>query len=221
MPTSRDRAGFSLVEMLTVLAIIGIVSALAVPNLLRWQLREDTRSHAGKIARVLSLARATAMRRGAPTFVLFNGPGIPQSAAGEFAMIVEDNDGDFLIGPTDNWTNFQKDDGIAQEVVGYGMGGGTPMEPGAPLAPEDNAAGNLGALAGASTFPVAPPPFGVPAVGFTAQGIPVDMNTPTQWGSGAGAYYVTDDSTSVYAVVVLPLGGIRVRSLVPGQNIWR
>ncbi len=221
MRNTRDSAGFSLVEMLTVLAIIGIVTAIAVPNLLRWQLREDTRSHAGNIARVLNQARATAIRRGAPTFVLFNGPGIPQSAAGEFAMIVVDNDADFLIGPTDNWTNFQKADGIAQEVVGYGMGAGVPMEPGAPLSPEDNAAGTLGALAGASTCPVAPAPFNVPAVGFTAQGIPVDMNTPTQWGSGAGAYYVTDDSTSVYAVVVLPLGGIRVRSLVPGQNIWR
>jgi hypothetical protein len=53
----------------------------------------------------------------------------------------------------------------------------------------------------------------VPAIGFNSQGIPVSLATPTQWGTGAGAYYITDNYRSVYAVVVLPLGGIRVRVL--------
>jgi hypothetical protein len=74
------------------------------------------------------------------------------------------------------------------------------------------------ALYGA-TFPV-DPDLGVPALGFTPAGVAVDLATPTEWGSGAGAYYLTDNRLSVYAVTVSPLGQISVRAYDPVQQRW-
>ena len=76
---------------------------------------------------------------------------------------------------------------------------------------------DLSALANGTTFPTF---AGSPAVGFTPRGIPVDLNNTTTPGSGAGAFYITDNNKTVYATVLLPLGGIRVRVLDPIQNNW-
>ena len=183
MRSIRDRAGFTLIEMIIVLVIVGVVSAMAAPNLVRWQLREDARSHATYVSQVLARARSTALHNGTPTFVLFNAPGIAQSTPTEFAMIVEDNDADGLIGPTDTWINFDKKQDTAVEVDGYGRGpAANNIYAGAVLAPEDaGGGGNLGGLVGASTFPVAPAPYNVPAVGFTPPAQLRSAPAPPSW----------------------------------------
>ena len=55
----------------------------------------------------------------------------------------------------------------------------------------------------------------------TPRGVAVDLATPTTWGSGAGAYYVTDNTDRVYAAEVGPLGEVRVRALSGATNSWR
>ena len=65
------------------------------------------------------------------------------------------------------------------------------------------------------------PSTGALGLGFTPRGVAVDLATPTTWGSGAGAYYVTDNTDSVYAAEVGPLGEVRVRALSGATNSWR
>ncbi len=48
----------------------------------------------------------------------------------------------------------------------------------------------------------------------------MDLNTPGNPGSGAGTFYVTDNNKTVYAVALLPLGGVRVRVLDSSTNTW-
>ena len=227
------QTGWTLMEAMIVVAIIGSLSMMTVPMMARYRLVEDTRAHANMIARAINEARSQAMAAGNPTFLLFDDPdnpnaAIPQPQANRFALLVNDLDSNGQLNAGDTARNFQEKDGLANEVTGYGLRPVPPF-PNAPLAPEDPIAGSgnpvcapcvqIGDLNGAATFP-RDPTTNAPAIGFNSQGIPVALATPTQWGTGAGAYYVTDNDRNVYAVIVLPLGGLRVRVLSIAQGDW-
>jgi hypothetical protein len=71
-----------------------------------------------------------------------------------------------------------------------------------------------------STFPV-DEATGRPVIAFSERGIPVDPGNPTNWGSGAGAIYLTDGQDTVYAAVVQPMGGIKIRKYDASAAEWR
>lgn len=60
--THRE-SGFTLIEVMIVCAIIGIASALAIPNYLEWKSRYDLRQSVNEFASNLNLARVVAMSR--------------------------------------------------------------------------------------------------------------------------------------------------------------
>jgi len=234
MQSLRRHNGFTLIELMLVVAIIAILSATAGPFLLRLAIREDARANSQRIAGLLSQLRARAIDRGVNQIVIFQNPmqfrqaGAPTPV---IATIIQDLDGDWTLSAGDIQSPFLAVPKSNPAVTGYGVAGLQPFGP-APLAPEDQGAVtlgllNLGALVNGTSFPTAAfAPFnGNPAIGFTPQGIPVSLATPATPGSGAGAIYVTDGNKSVYSVVLLPLGGIRVRALQPNPNIalstWR
>ncbi len=212
-------------EAVVVLVIVGALSAMAAPMVLRYRLVEDARAHANMVARAITEARSQAMASGNPSFLLFDDPNnavaaIPAAdGRPRFALLVDDLDGNGQLTAGENTFNFHGKDGLAAQVTGYGQGGTQPFG-NAPLAPEDAVAGQLQDLGNtASTFAL-DPTTNVPAIGFNSQGVPVALATPTQWGTGAGAYYVTDNDRTVYAVLMLPLGSIRVRVLSPQVGDW-
>lgn len=225
---SRHRsAGFTMIEVLIVVAILGALTLLAGPTLLRYRAREDARNHAGLLSSVLTEARTQATSSGNSAYVFLFAEGIvPEFEPGAVALLVIDANGDGLIDPGDSLQSFFPKPGLDREVSIYGghPDGLTPFHD-SPLAPEDLAGGggDLGDLVDGITLPT-DPVTGARAVGFTSQGIPVALgvlpNRLGAWGTGAGAIYVTDNHSAVLSVILQPLGGVRVRTLSPGLGAW-
>jgi|SRR5215510_3483980 len=70
MLRGQDRdSGFTLIEMMIVVAIIGIASLIAVPNYLIWQSRSELRQAVTEIQNQLLLARMAALSRNTPVTV--------------------------------------------------------------------------------------------------------------------------------------------------------
>jgi hypothetical protein len=62
---------------------------------------------------------------------------------------------------------------------------------------------------------------GVPALAFDERGVPVSLDSPTQWGSGAGAIYLTDNERVVYAASLSPMGEVQVERYDPTTISWK
>ncbi len=223
MQKFRSPVGFSLLELMVVVAIIGIVSAMVAPSLRAYATRESARSNAQNIAAVLSEARSRAIDQGTNYMVFFTTPMVlrnPVGVAPAIAQVVQDVNNNWAVnaGIDVIGNAFAAQDTKAGVTV-YGVGGAPPFTT-SPLPPEDVPGGglaDLSALANGTTFPNF---AGSPAVGFTPRGIPVNLTTTTVPGSGAGAFYITDNDKTVYATVLMPLGGVRVRVLDPILNNW-
>jgi prepilin-type N-terminal cleavage/methylation domain-containing protein len=224
MQNFRTQAGYTLIEIMTVVAIIGIMTTLGLASLRSYSRREETRKYAASVANVLNAARSQAIAEGRMTFVFFSQPtnGALPFEAGQMAAIVTDMDGDGAIGAADGIKPIFSSNSAAA-VSFYGRRGQTGLKT-APIPPDDESRaitdGTMASLADGMTLPK-DPTFGVPMIAFSSRGVPVTLTSPTDWGSGAGAVYVTDNDNLLLAVVVEPLGTVHTMAFNESTQAWQ
>ena len=225
MNTFRDRSGFSLLELMTVVAIVGIVTAMAIPSMKAYQRREVTRGSAKEVSSFVSDARSRAIAGGRMTFLLLEPPnnGLFPFEAGQFAELVTDTNGNSALDETDSGTPVFLSGGASQKVEKYDADSSSYL--GSLFIPADDQSdrvptAKLNDLQDGTTLPISDD-IGVPAVAFSPQGAPVSMNTPDQWGTGTGGIYLTDDESLVLAVLVMPLGEVKIKALDAATGEWK
>ena len=72
MMSRQDQKGITLIEMMVVLAIVGVLVTIAIPNYQAWVSDQNLRSSMVQLAGDLQIARMTAINRNAPITVRFD-----------------------------------------------------------------------------------------------------------------------------------------------------
>ncbi len=204
-PRRPGRHGFSLVEMLIVLTVLGTMAAVAVPTFLKDDPASDVRHAADRLANVLRQARFRAVSLKRPVHVEFE----PGGADG-FYTAYADDDGDGDVdgtAPEVETTRITFPD-RSSGLPGVALPEGVRFDRGAATSsPDDDAAAPGSAL----DLPVNP-------VVFRPRGT-------VEWPDGAtdssGGLYLShaDDPEIVYAVVLMPTGAVKTWRLDDGG--WR
>ena len=66
---SNTIKGYSLLEMMVVMAIIGVLVAVAIPNFITWNQKQKLKSNVANLAGTLAFARMTAINQNTPVVV--------------------------------------------------------------------------------------------------------------------------------------------------------
>ena len=67
-----NRPGFTLIELMVVIAVMAIVSAIALPNMMRWRHDREFTTGMQRTISVMNSARAYAVRENANAVILFD-----------------------------------------------------------------------------------------------------------------------------------------------------
>jgi len=208
-----------MIEIVVVIAIIGLLTAMAVPALQRYRAVEDAKANVQVVATALREARTRALRTGVQHIGLFN----PDAGDTELvARIIRDTDGNREESPGDVGVDVRLARVRSAGVNPYGRDS-APF-PDAAVVDGDALGGTLGVVVDGAHFPNHFDGDIPAAVGFTSRGVTFQVTAPANpivVGSGSGAYYVTDGQAAVYAAIVLPLGEVRVRAYSAGTDQWR
>lgn len=222
MARSVRSRGFTLIEMMIAVAIIGVMSALAVPAFQSFFDDQRVKQAARSVADVLSFARNEAIRTGRNHIVY-----IQQDPTGALlldargvaapVMLVQDDDG---AGPLPA-PNGQLDAGerripvSAQAGVNWGVTFATVAAP-----------GDTGLVANFTTGRTFRTPAGAAArwVVFRPDGLPRAYSTGPYTegvvGTGGGGVYLTNGRRD-YAILLSPLGGVQVSLWNRSLGQWR
>ncbi len=219
------RGGFTLLELITVVAIISITAAWAVPSFRQMQSDSNLRSVAREAANAFQFARNQAIMN-ETVHIVYLGMGAGTDACGN--PLVDGAGNPVPIGilndgaPGTALQNCCIDAGevFTTEPATPGVFWGTSFAGGAH--PEDT---GLGDYTTGSSFA---DQFGAQTrwVGFRPDGVPVGFTgacVQGQTGSGKGGVYVTNGppfTNRDYAVLLTPLGGTKVFSFDRAAGAW-
>jgi prepilin-type N-terminal cleavage/methylation domain-containing protein len=109
--------GFTLLELMTVVAVMGILAAMATPSIVRMLQRQETKTSATEMAGLLSDARSRAVSEGTPHLVYFNAPSVDANGnCGVVAVEVRDADHSYSITDGDDSREIRLRSGACQKV---------------------------------------------------------------------------------------------------------
>ncbi len=120
----NKRSGFTTIELAVVLAIMAILTAIAIPNLIAWAANRRVNSAARDIVSVLQRARMEAAKECAFVVVRIN-------ASGDYTAFVDNGDGAGIAGnglqdgTERTVVNGGLPDGVILDNVPFGAGAGT------------------------------------------------------------------------------------------------
>jgi len=213
--TDRQK-GFTLVEVMVAVGIIGVLAALGIPRLRQWMDDNQVREAASSVANAFHLARTEAMRSGQSRIVFIgqdiglndlNGGTGPEQVAildagppGSLDCAIDPGDTPLRIAlPPD--VDFTTAEAGAQ----------APADPGTGAMP----------ITFTQPPPVAP---GTAAswVLFRPDGVPVGLTAGCvagRVGTGGGGVYLSNGRVD-YSVALAPLGGVRVSAWDRGTGAW-
>ena len=139
--TLRNAQGFSLLEIMTVVAILGILATFAFPSMRNMLNRQEAKASATQVAGLLNDARARALSEGTPHLVYFNAPEVDaDGGCAVMAVEVRDTDHSYSITDGDQTREFKLSDKACKTVKQYGEGSDPSAEIAAvPLPAEDRA----------------------------------------------------------------------------------
>ncbi|MFI5315171.1 MAG: Tfp pilus assembly protein FimT/FimU, partial [Myxococcota bacterium] len=117
----RNASGFTLLELITVVAVLGILAAMAFPSVVRMLAQQETRSSATEMAGLLTDARERALAEGNPYLVYFNPPSVDgNGVCGAAAVEVRDLDHSYSITPGDQTTEIHLPSSACNKVTPLG-----------------------------------------------------------------------------------------------------
>jgi type IV fimbrial biogenesis protein FimT len=70
----RNDRGLTLIELMVVIGIIAVVSAIAVPNLIGWRGKRQLEAAVNEVQTAINLAKTTAVKRSTPVTILLTTP---------------------------------------------------------------------------------------------------------------------------------------------------
>ena len=217
-----SQRGFSLIEMVVIVAIVAVLAAIAIPN---WRRMNDNillRRAARTLASAIDYTRQQSILVERPHFLFFQtGFGVDQCANPIPAPItvLDDLNGNCCFDAGEASIDYFTDPAIAG-MIGWGVSnaaGPVPQDPGG------------GVMGTGSSFLTQ---LGAPTthVAFRPDGVPVVFdNTCTrgQIGTGGGAFYLTNARPGLalparrdLSVVLTPLGSAKVYLWDTASGVW-
>jgi len=222
----RRTSGVTLTELAIVLAIVGVMVAIAAPNTIRWQRDQRVKGAAHDVADLLLLARSEATRTGNRQVVIY-GPSGTQDTAG--APITGPNGSvPFLVfdDGAAATSNCKIDAGESKRVVEPALDVRWGVALATTAAPNDPAASAFTAPQTRGGTTLSPANAAVQWFLFRPDGVPVRVQgassacgTVGTAALGGAAFYLTN-GTRDYAVVLSPMGGVRIHVWNPKTGGW-
>jgi prepilin-type N-terminal cleavage/methylation domain-containing protein len=210
---TRAQAGVTMIELVVVIAIMGVLAAMAAPNVREWREHQRIKASARGVADAFSVARGEALRTGDRHIVFFgediDGNPLVNVLGNPLIVVVHDDDNDCDIDTDEARRDFPLETDVQLGVANASV-------------PHSLDTGNTSSLSGGNTF-VQPGGSEALWVLFGADGIPVALSDACAvgiTGSGGGALYL-ENGRRDYAIVLTPLGGVRVSAWEVGVGEWQ